>query len=69
MAYSSGSFVLKFPLAEVFTSHTLNGIPPNAVGCVLYGFSLRMRASSRPKKQHGIEKNLSSLVLCVSFQK
>lgn len=39
IAFSS-TFRLKFPLAEVFAPRTLNGIPPNVIGCVLYWLSI-----------------------------
>ena len=28
---------MKFPLAQVFAGRTLNGIPPNGIGCVFSG--------------------------------
>lgn len=67
IAFSS-TFILKFPLAEVFAGHTSNGIPPNVIGCVLYWLSQWMHDSSRPKKCHRIEKD-SSLILYMSFKK
>ena len=69
IAFSSSAFVLKFPLAEVFASCALNGSPPNGAGCVVYGLCLWICDSRRPTKQHGIEKNLSSLIWCMNFQK
>ena len=69
IAFSSSAFVLKFPLAEVFASRALNGSPPNGAGCVVYGLFLWICDSRRPTKQHGIEKNLSSLIWCMNFQK
>ena len=69
IAFSSSAFVLKFPLAEVFASCALNGSPPTGAGCVVYGLCLWICDSRRPMKQHGIEKNLSSLIWCMNFQK
>lgn len=64
----SSMFTLKSPLAEAVAGHTLNGIPPNVIGCVLYWLSLWMHDSSRPKMCHGIEKNLGSLTLWINFK-